>query len=128
MLKFNTVPISYHVSSILLCSRNYTFPQNDSTGYLVISNKIDTIFSSDFVLSNLQSYREINNICSVLRTMTHHHPRLTTTLALFTSHTHARTLTSTPRKKTVDSVWKIRDSQSKKGINRDNNVTINVQI
>ena len=28
--------------------------------------------------------------CSVLRTMTHHHPRLTTTLALLTSHTHAR--------------------------------------
>ena len=59
--------------------------------------------------------------------MTHHHPRLTTTLALLTSHTHARTLTYTPRKKTVDSVWKIRDSQSKKGINRDNNVTLNVQ-
>ena len=61
--------------------------------------------------------------CSVSRTMTHHHPRLTTKLASFTSHTHARTLTYTPRKKTVDSVWKIRDSQSKKGINRDNNVT-----
>ena len=55
--------------------------------------------------------------------MTHHHPRFTTTLASLTSHTHARTLTHTPRKKTVDSVWKIRDSQSKKGINRDNNVT-----
>ena len=48
--------------------------------------------------------------CSVSRTMTHHHSRLTTTLASFTSHTHARTLTYTPRKKTVDSVWKIRDS------------------
>ena len=55
-------------------------------------------------------------------------PSSTTTLALLTSHTHPRTLTYTPRKKTVDSVWKIRDSQSKKGINRDNNVTINVQI
>ena len=39
---------------------------------------------------------------------------LSTTLALLTSHTHARTLTYTPRKKTVDSVWKIRDSQSRK--------------
>ena len=58
--------------------------------------------------------------CFVSRTVTHHHPCLTTTLASLTSHTHA--LTYTPRKKTVDSVWKIRDSQSKKGINR-NNVT-----
>ena len=65
---------------------------------------------------------------SVSRTMTHHHPRLTATLALLTSHTHARTLAYTPRKKTVDNVCKIRDSQSKKGINRDNNVAINVQI
>ena len=32
-------------------------------------------------------------------------------------------LTYAPRKKIIDSVWKIRDSQSKKGINRDNNVT-----
>ena len=38
-------------------------------------------------------------ICSVSRTMTHHHPRLTTTLASLTSHTHARTLRTLQEKR-----------------------------